>query len=103
MTDARTGRLRRSYERNLGYAKFWIGVSVAFAAAFAAFAAEKIWEISTNPDAYTPRDWNPLLITAWMLTIAALACLALAMTFVIAYHRADIALTEIEEGGGGVG
>lgn len=101
MTDARTGRLQRSYERNLGYAKFWIGVSVAFVAAFAGFAAEKFWETSTSSATNTPQDWNPLLIIAWILTIAALACLALAMTFVIEYHRADLALAEIEEGGGG--
>lgn len=103
MTDARTGRLQRSYERNLGYAKFWIGVSVAFIAAFAGFAAEKFWEISTNPATNTPPDWNPLLIIAWALTIAALACLSLAMTFVMEYHRADIELTEIERGSDGAG
>ena len=98
MSDARTGQLQRSYERNLGYAKFWIGVCVAFLAAFAAFAAEKIWAISTDPATNTPQDWNPLLIIAWVLAVAALICLGLAMTFVAEYRRADLALTAIEQG-----
>ena len=97
MSDAHTGQLQRSYERNLGYAKFWIGVFAAFVLAFAAFAAEKFWEISTNPAANTPQDWNPLLIIAWVLAAAALICLGLAVTFVTEYHRADLALTAIEQ------
>lgn len=103
MPDAGTGRLQRSYERNLGYAKFWIGAFVAFLAAFAAFAVEKVWEIATKPEAYTPQVQAALFIGAWILTTAATFCLLLAIGRIIAYHRADIALTEIEEGGAGAG
>ena len=97
MSDARIGRLRRSYERSLGYAKFWIGVSVAFLAAFAAFAAERIWAIATDPKTHTPQNWDLLLIGAWVMSIAAFACLILATIFIIAYNRADRALTAIEQ------
>ena len=83
MSDARTGQLQRSYERNLGYAKFWIGVFVALLAAFAAFAAERIWAISADPATNTPQDWSPLVIIAWILSIAALICLVMATTFVM--------------------
>lgn len=98
MTDFRTGRLQRSYERNLGYAKFWIGATVAFLATFAAFAAEKVWEIATKPEAYTPQVQTALFIGAWILATAAAFCLLLAMGRIIAYHRDDIAIAEIEQG-----
>lgn len=98
MTDFRTGRLQRAYERNLGYAKFWIGVSVAFVAAFAAFAAEKIWEIATKPELYTPQAQTALFVGAWILIVFAIVSLALAMGRIMEYHRADLALAEIEEG-----
>ena len=98
MSDARIGRLRRSYERSLGYAKFWIGVSVAFLAAFAAFAAERIWAISADPETHTPQNWDLLLIGAWVMSIAVFASLIMATAFIIAYHRADRALTTIEQG-----
>ena len=103
MTDTRTGRLRRSYERNLGYAKFWIGVSVAFLAAFAAFAVEKVWEIATKPEAYTPQAQTALFVGAWILATAAAFCILLAIGRIIAYHHDDIALSEIEEDGDGAG
>lgn len=103
MTDYRSGRLQRAYERNLGYAKFWIGVSVAFLAAFAAFAVEKIWEIATKPEVYTPQSQTALFIGAWILIVFAIVSLALALGRIIEYHRADLALTEIEEGGAGAG
>ena len=98
MTDARIGQLQRSYERNLGYAKFWIGVSVAFLAAFAAFAVEKIWEIAIKPEVYTPQVQTALLVGTWILIIAAFVCLILATMFILAYHRADLALAAIEQG-----
>lgn len=98
MPDPRVGKLQRSYERNLGYAKFWIGVCAAFLGAFVAFAAEKLWEISTNPDAYAAPVWTALFVSAWILVTAATVSLTLASTFIIAYQRDDIALTEIEQG-----
>ena len=98
MSDVRIGRLQRSYERHLGYAKFWIGVTVAFIAAFAAFAVEKIWEIAIKPELYTPQVQIALFVGAWILATAAFVCLILATAFIIAYSRADRALTAIEQG-----
>ena len=98
MPDTRTGHLQRSYERNLGYAKFWIGVCVAFLAAFAVFVAEIIREIAIKPEVYTPQLRDALLIGAWIFIISATVSFALAMGRIIAYHRADRALTAIEQG-----
>ena len=97
MTDPRIGRLQRSYERNLGYAKFWIGVTVAFIAAFAAFAVEKVWEIAIKPEVYTPPVQLALFIGAWILLASATFSLIIVAAFIIAYHRADLAITAIEQ------
>ena len=100
MRDPGLNRLRRSYDRNLGHARFWAGVGTALLGAFLLFTAEALWEIGKNPALYTPEVEFAFSIGTWLLAIAVAGCFLLAAIFGVLYQRDDAALAEIEEDNG---
>ena len=89
--------LQRSYDRNLGYAKFWGGAGIVIMSLLFTFVIDRVFDDSGSSYSAAPGTaeiavWLTLL--ALMLTVS--ACFSLAFIFWRHYHRDDAALTNID-------
>ncbi len=92
-----TARLKRSYERNLGHARFWGGVGTALLAGLLLFIANTLWEIGANPKVWTPLAENVFTIGIIILGEAVAISFVLAWTFRNFYRWDDQELTRTEQ------
>lgn len=89
-------RLERSYQRNLGHARFWAGVAAALLGAFLLFIAEVLWAISQDPKLSVPLDEAGFMVGVVILTVAFGVCCTVSLMFRTFYRRDDAALAAIE-------
>ena len=81
-----TAELQRSYERNLGYARFWLGVGIAVLSLLFTFGYDLIFgdagagQSPTTAVATTPAP-------AWLALLALLALAALCLYLVLHFRR----------------
>ena len=108
MIQAEVSLLQRSYERNLGWCRFWLGVSLAVFTLTFTFAVDQVFfpnaeSVPTNVGALTDAgsdgrvdsiDFTGIAVTYALVFIAA-ACASLSARFRILYLRNDAALTAI--------
>ena len=99
MASPGSARLKRSYERNLGYCRFWAGAGTILLAGLLLFIANTLWEIGANPKIGTPLSAYTFAIGAVVLAHATVVSSALAWMFRNWYRRDDTALTQIEQAG----
>lgn len=97
VADSSAGRLKRSYERNLGHSRFWAGVAAALLGAFLLFIAEELWEISQDPKLSIPVDEAAFVVGVVVLTAAFGVSGTISLVFRILYRRNDAELTRIEQ------
>lgn len=97
MADSGAGRLKRSYERNLGHSRFWAGVAAALLGAFLLFIAEELWEISRDPKLSIPVDEAAFVVGVVILTAAFGVSCTMSLMFMIFYRRNDAELARIEQ------
>ncbi len=93
-----TARLKRSYERNLGHARFWSGVGTVLLAGLLLFIANTLWEIGANPKVWTPLAANVFMIGIFVLVEALVFSFLLSWAFRNLYRLDDQELTRIEQG-----
>lgn len=96
MANPSARRLERSYQRNLGHARFWAGVAAALLGAFLLFIAEVLWAISQDPKLSVPLDEAGFMVGVVILTVAFGVCCTVSLMFRIFYRRDDAALAAIE-------
>ena len=70
-----TADLQRSYERNLGYTRFWLGVGIAVLSLLFTFGYDLIFG-----------DSRPPAITAWLALFALFALAALCFYLVLHFR-----------------
>ena len=61
------GRLRRSYERNLGFAKQWLNISLGFAFGTVAALIPWLWNLGSKADELSP--WRVTIVAAVALLL----------------------------------
>ena len=86
--------LKRAYDRNLGYARFWLGAGMGIVAVAFAFLADRA---VPDPTAQTgpPAGLNDtILVIAALLGLAAGSCFIIAIVFRHFYRQADAALSK---------
>ena len=94
-------RLKRAYDRNLGYARLWLGAGMGIIAVASAFFAN--WATQPPASPATPAAAAPAGANITIVVIVALFGLAAGVCFLIAfmfrhfYRRADAALAEPAE------
>ena len=90
--------LRRSYDRNLGYARFWGGVGIAIVSLLFTFVIDRIFEDSGSSGSPTEHlSEIAVWLTLSVLAIAALVCFVLGSIFWLLYRRDDLELIRIEQ------
>ena len=98
MRTSDTGRLKRSYERNVGHSRFWAGVGTALLAGLLLFVVNALWEVGKNPDAWTPLAENLFMLGVVTLGEAVGISFVIAWTFRNLYRLDDATLAEMERG-----
>ena len=96
MVNPNAYRLERSYQRNLGHARFWAGIAAALLGAFLLFIAEILWEVSQDPKLSVPLDEAGFVVGIVILTVAFGVCCTVSLLFWTFYRRDDAALAAIE-------
>ena len=109
MTSAETSRAQRSYDRNLGWCRFWLGVSLAVATLTFTFAVDQVFglppeQVSAAVDKLNSAETNdpsdPIRFSriAVMLTLGIISglCVGLSARFRILYQRDDRLLAVID-------
>ena len=97
MTDyADRAGLQRAYDRNLGYARFWLGAGMGIIAVAFAFFAGLATQDPASPTAPPAGPNDTILTIAALLGLAAGACFFIAIVFRHFYRQADAALAEPE-------
>ena len=109
MTRAKVARLKRSYDRNVGWCRFWVGVSLAIATLTFTFAVERVFEPLFEPttaicrSADTENDGQVDLISfvsigiIFLLILLSAVCAVLSARFSTLYRRDDAALADIDQ------
>ena len=97
MARSEDARLKRSYERNVVYSRFWSGVGTALLIGLLLFVANALWEVGTDPKIWTPLA--EIVFAMGILILAQFAAIgfALAWTFRNLYLSDDCALARIEQ------
>ncbi len=109
MTSAETSRAQRSYDRNLGWCRFWLGVSLAVATITFTFAVDQVFDLSSErvnaavgelncAETNDPTDPIRFSKIAVMLTLGVISglCVGLSARFRILYQRDDQLLAVID-------
>ena len=109
MTSAEASRLKRSYERNLSWCRFWLGASLAVATLTFTFAVGQVFDpsserVSTSTDLRNssakndPSDLISFANVAVMLMLVGISglCVALSALFGVLYRRDDALLAAVE-------
>ncbi len=109
MTSAEASRLKRSYQRNLGWCRFWLGISLAVATLTFTFAVDQVFDlsserVSTSTDVRNstaknnpsdPISFANVAVILMLVGISAL-CVALSALFRDLYRIDDATLANIE-------
>lgn len=93
--DIDTGDRQRSYDRNLGYARFWLGASLAVFSLMVTFGYELVFGdggSAASPKPAGPDLTGPELLTLLGLLLFAVACLCSSALFWFLYRRDNAAL-----------
>ena len=113
MTPAETSRLKRSYARNLGWCRFWLGISLAIVTLMFTFAVNQVFKplierapvptiIDEQRDAGDDGQVEPLrfpgVTVMFALFLVTSICIGLSAYFRVLYRRDDAALTNTERG-----
>ena len=109
MTSAEASRLKRSYERNLNWCRFWLGVSLAVATLTFTFAVDKVFDlsserVSTSTDVQNssaknnPSESISFANVAVMLMLVGISglCVALSALFRVLFRIDDAMLAAFE-------
>ncbi len=109
MTSAEASRLTRSYERNLGWCRFRLGVGLAVATLTFTFAVDQVFDLSSERDSTStdaqnssaknnpsdPISFANVAVMFMLLGISGL-CVALSALFGALYRRDDALLAAFE-------
>ena len=114
MPRAEDAGLVRAYDRNVGWCRFWLGVSLAIATLTFTFAVDQVFDVPIEPlevsdteqksasgnDSGDPIGFSDMaaLLTLTLIGIAGL-CIGLSAYFKVLYYRDDAALLSIERDG----
>ena len=109
MSCAEVHRVKRSYDRNLGWCRFWLGISLAVFTLMFSFAVDQVFEPLTErppgaaderSDTGPNKQEEPFSFTAFvvmfLLFLVASICAGLSVSFRALYQRDDRALTVIK-------
>lgn len=107
MTRAEAAGRKRAYDRNVGWCRFWLGVSLAIATLTFTFAVDQVFavpmelleapdaeqKIAASDDPKEPVGFSDMagLVTLTLIGISGL-CIGLSAYFRVLYHRDDAAL-----------
>ena len=107
MTRAEAARLKRAYHRNVGWCRFWLGVSLAIATLTFTFAVDQVFAVPTEQEGAPNEAQNgagdndpedaigfsnmAALLTLTLIGISGL-CIGLSGFFRVLYRRDDAAL-----------
>ena len=110
MTSAEVSQLKRSYDRNLGWCRFWLGISLAIATLTFTFAVNQVFgppmentraANAERSDVEDSNEVDPIRFTSvavmFMLVVVATICAVLSARFRLLYRRNDAALTAIRK------
>jgi hypothetical protein len=103
-------RLKRSYTRNLGWCRFWLGIGAAVATFTFSFTVDRVFDPLINPAPVGKDDRTvqsngadtdqipatEVLIVA-LLLLSALICVVISWRFREQYRANDAALVETEQ------
>ena len=109
MTQADVSRLKRSYDRNIGWCRFWLGIGLAVATLTFTFAVNQVFsspverapiaadELSDmeDSDQVNPISYIGIVVMCSLVLISAV-CVVLSAGFKGLYRRNDAALTLLE-------
>ena len=90
--------IKRSYHRNLGYARFWMGASLTILALLFAFVMDRVNRIVSELAGDRSEVGFSEVTGIFALIFAAASCAGLAIAFWHLYRRDDFALSSIEHG-----
>ena len=104
MTPAEVAQVERSYDRNLSWCRFWLGVSLAVATLTFTFAVNQVFDVPTervgtptdgSSDQSEPVSFSDIAI---MLTLVGIVgvCVGLSALFQVFYRRDDNTLIAME-------
>ena len=109
MIQAEVSRLQRSYERNIGWCRFWLGVSLAVVTLTFTFAVDQVFFTNAERIPITAGALNDTggsgqtdstdftgIAVIYALVFIAAACASLSARFRILYLRNDAALAATE-------
>jgi hypothetical protein len=108
MTLLEVSSLKRSYDRDLGWCRFWLGISLAVATLTFTFAVNQVFDplfvrgpIGTDEQVkMEDSNRNDQVVLSEVLVISGLiltncVCIVLSLGFRVLYRRSDAALTAI--------
>lgn len=113
MTCAEVWQLKRSYDRNLGWCRFWLGVSLAVATLTFSFAVDEVFDPVFGSDAETsatdthaqavlddatqpaPVGFTSVTVISILVLLVSI-CVGLSAIFQALYRRNDRVLTATE-------
>ena len=97
--SSNAAELERSYDRNLGYARFWLGVGIAILSLLFTFGYARIFGDDGSSAAQSAADQTPditALLALLALFLIAAICFGLGFVFRVLYRRDNAALTHIQ-------
>jgi hypothetical protein len=109
MTRAEAARFKRSYDRNVGWCRFWVGVSLAIATLTFTFAVGRVFAPPLGPIATTanePANMENIgqddlisfvsIAVVFSLILLSAVCAVFSARFWTLYRRNDEALVAME-------
>ncbi len=90
-------RRKRSYERNLGYARLWTGVGLAILSLFFTFLFGQLIDLIGDTASQNAAKQALIELAVYVLSIAAAVCFNTGIVFWMLYRHDEVALARIEQ------
>ena len=97
MSSPDYARRKRSYERNLGYARLWTGVGLAVLSLFFTFLFGQLIDLIDDTASQDAAKLDLIELAVYVLSIAAAVCFNTGIIFWLLYRYDDLVLVRIEQ------